>query len=86
MGFIGFAAMVFVSRAIQVMQTQNFMLFCTVFLVLKGIFDGYKEQDLDFGIITGSIISIVSICLVGRKIRTRDFIANKGLHEPIINN
>ena len=86
MGFVGFAAMIFVSRSVQVMQSQNFMLFCTTFLVFKGVFDGYKEQDLDIGIITGSIISIVSICLVGRKIRSKDIITAKGLHEPIINN
>ena len=86
LGWMGFTVIVLVSRSIQIMKTNNFMLVCTIFLVGKGIFDGYKEGDLDFGIIVGSLLSILSVCLVVRDVRAKYYVEDKSLMVPVIQN
>lgn len=86
LGWVGFTVVVFVSRSIQIMKVRNFMLMCTLFLVGKGVFDGYKEGDLDLGILLGSVLTVLSVCLVVREVRSRVYVENKSASVPMIQN
>ena len=86
LGWVGFTVIVFVSRSIQIMKIRNFMLMCTLFLVGKGVFDGHREGDLDMGILFGSVLTILSVCLVVREVRSRTYVENKSMSVPMIHN
>jgi hypothetical protein len=86
LGWVGFTVIVFVSRSIQIMKVRNFMLMCTLFLVGKGVFDGYKEGDLDMVILLGSALTVLGVCLVVRDVRSRVYVENKTASVPLIQN
>lgn len=84
MGALCFVPITLISRAIQVTKVSTFMLMGSLFLILKGMYEGFDQNEMDFFFILGAVCGLVGIAFVVRDYRMRTVIVNRKDNIPLI--